>query len=134
MKIKRGANAVIYARYSPGPRQTDRSIEGQLEDDYAFARKYDLNIVHVYIDRRISGTDFEHRDDFNRMIADAAKKQFEYIIVWKTDRFGRNRYEIAVNKHAVMLFGVTVLPARREPPVSSWRACLKLSLNIILQS
>ena len=116
MKIKRGANAVIYARYSPGPRQTDRSIEGQLEDDYAFAKKYDLNIVHVYIDRRISGTDFEHRDDFNRMIADAAKQQFEYIIVWKTDRFGRNRYEIAVNKHAVMLFGVTVLPATEEIP------------------
>ena len=116
MKIERGANAVIYARYSPGPRQTDRSIEGQLDDCRAYAQRYGLKIIGTYIDRKISGTDFEHRDEFNRMIADAAKRQFKYIIIWKTDRFGRDRYEISINKHAVKVHGVSLLPATEEIP------------------
>lgn len=33
------------------------------------------------------------------MLKDTAKKQFDVIIVWKVDRFGRNREEITVNKY-----------------------------------
>lgn len=79
-------NAVIYARYSPGPRQTDQSIEGQVRDCMAYAEENNIKILAVYADRHISGSDFENRSEFNRMIRDAEKKQFESIIVWKIDR------------------------------------------------
>lgn len=48
-------NAVIYARYSAGPNQTEQSIEGQLRVCTEYAEKNDLRIVGTYIDRKISG-------------------------------------------------------------------------------
>ena len=87
-------NAVIYARFSSHA-QTEQSIEGQLRDCYEYARRYDINIVGEYIHRAISGTT-DDRPDFQRMIADAAKKQFARIILWKLDRLARNPYDSAL--------------------------------------
>ena len=102
-------NAVIYARFSSHS-QTEQSIEGQLRDCYTYAKRFDINIVGEYIDRAISGTT-DDRPGFQRMIADAAKKQFERIIVWKLDRFARNRYDSALYKHKLKQYGVRVISA-----------------------
>ena len=102
-------NAVIYARFSSHS-QREQSIEGQLRDCYEYARRYDINIVGEYIDRAISGTT-DDRPDFQRMIADAPKKQFERIIVWKLDRFARNRYDSALYKHKLKQYGIRVISA-----------------------
>jgi DNA invertase Pin-like site-specific DNA recombinase len=45
------------------------------------------------------------------MIADASKKQFQYVIVWKLDRFARNRFDSAIHKAALKKHGVKVLSA-----------------------
>lgn len=82
-------NAVIYARYS-SERQTEQSIEGQLRVCKEFAEKNGQRIVGTYIDRAISGRNVENRDDFQRMIKDSAKGLFEFVIVYKLDRFARN--------------------------------------------
>lgn len=100
-------NAVIYARYS-SHNQTEQSIEGQLHDCYEYAKRYDIQVVGEYIDRAISGTT-DDRPDFQRMIADAAKKQFERVLVWKLDRFARNRYDSALYKHRLKQYGVRVI-------------------------
>ena len=42
--------AVIYARFSPGPRQTEQSIEGQVRDCKAYAEQMGLKIVGIYAD------------------------------------------------------------------------------------
>ena len=102
-------NAVIYARFS-SHNQREQSIEGQLHDCYEYAKRYDLNIVGEYIDRAISGMTDE-RPDFQRMILDASKKQFQRIIVWKLDRFARNRYDSALYKHKLKQYGVRVVSA-----------------------
>lgn len=44
-------NAVIYARYSPGPRQTDQSIEGQVRDCMAYAKENNITVLNVYADK-----------------------------------------------------------------------------------
>ena len=100
-------NVVIYARYS-SHNQTEQSIEGQLRDCYEYAKRCDMNVVGEYIDRAISGTT-DDRPDFQRMIADAAKKQFQRILVWKLDRFARNRYTSAIYKHDLRQYGVRVI-------------------------
>lgn len=102
-------NAVIYARFS-SHRQGEQSIEGQLHDCYDYAKRYDINIVGEYIDRAISGKT-DDRPEFQRMISDARKKQFERIIVWKLDRFARNRYDSAIYKHKLKQHGVRVISA-----------------------
>jgi len=103
------ANAVIYARYSSHGQQ-EQSIDGQLRDCYAFAEREGLRVVGEYIDRAISAKT-DDRPDFRRMINDAAKKQFQYVIVWKLDRFARNRFDSAIHKATLKKHGVKVLSA-----------------------
>ena len=109
-------NAVIYARYSHGPGQTEQSIEGQIRDCMEYAKKNDLTVIDTYIDRSISGTDFENRVEFNRLIRDCERHQFSVVIVWKIDRFGRNREEIAMNKVRMKKHGVRLVYAKEHIP------------------
>jgi DNA invertase Pin-like site-specific DNA recombinase len=102
-------HAVIYARYlSHG--QQEQSIEGQLRDCYNFAERQGIKVVGEYIDRALSAKT-DDRPDFRRMITDAAKKQFQYVIVWKLDRFARNRFDSAIHKASLKKHGVKVLSA-----------------------
>lgn len=105
-------NAVIYARYSSHG-QTEQSIEGQLRDNYAWAEQQGITVIGEYIDRALTGTK-DQRPDFQRMIADAAKHQFEMVIVWKLDRFARNRYDSAIYKAKLKKQGVRVVSAKEN--------------------
>lgn len=98
--------AVVYARYSSHS-QGEQSIEGQLSEAYKYAASHGYTIIHEYIDRAKSGRT-DSRDEFQHMLKDTAKKQFSVIILWKVDRFGRNREEIAVNKMKCRKNGVRV--------------------------
>lgn len=105
-------NAVIYARYSSHG-QTEQSIEGQLHDCYEFAEREGYAVVGEYIDRALTGRT-DDRPDFQRMLSDAPKKQFGVIIVWKLDRFARNRYDSAINKARLKKYGVKVISAKEN--------------------
>lgn len=107
---------VIYARYSEGPRQTDQSIEGQVADCRAFAERHDIDILEVYADRHISGRSVEGRYEFQRMIRDAQDHKFDAVIVWKIDRFGRDRQDIAINKAVLRRSGVRLMYAQESVP------------------
>lgn len=101
--------AVIYARYS-SDNQREESIEGQLRECTAYCKKNDITILRTYIDRAMSAKT-DHRPDFQRMIKDSAKGLFDVIIVWKLDRFARNRYDSAHYKALLRKYGVKVLSA-----------------------
>ena len=107
---------VIYARYSEGPRQTDQSIEGQVADCKAYAEQHGIDILNVYADRHISGKSVEGRDAFRQMIRDAEKHLFNCVIVWKIDRFGRSREDIAINKMKLRKAGVYLYYAKESVP------------------
>ena len=100
-------NAVIYARYSSHS-QTEQSIEGQLHDAYQYAERCGYRVVGEYIDRALTGTS-DDRPDFQRMIRDSEKKQFQIVIVWKLDRFARNRYDSAIYKRMLRKHDVRVV-------------------------
>lgn len=100
-------NVVVYARYS-SDRQNEQSIEGQLRACREYAERRGFRIIHEYIDRAMSGTT-DNRPEFQQMIADSAKKVFQFVIVWKLDRFARNRYDSAIYKAKLKKNGVRVL-------------------------
>ena len=102
-------NAVIYARYSSDS-QREESNDGQLRECKAFAESNDITIVDTYIDRALSAKT-DNRPDFQRMIKESAKGNFEMIIVWKLDRFARNRYDSAHYKAILQKNGVKVVSA-----------------------
>lgn len=106
--------AVIYARYS-SERQTEQSIEGQLRVCNEYAERNDIVIVDTYIDRAMTGKN-DKRTAFQKMLKDSFKKNWNYVIVYRTDRFGRNKYEIAINKHTLKINGIKLLSAMENIP------------------
>ena len=102
-------NAVVYARYS-SHNQTEQSIEGQLRVCHEYAKREGYVIVGEYIDRALTGR-YDGRPDFQRMISDSVKKGFRFIIVYKLDRFARNRYDSATYKYKLRQNGVKVISA-----------------------
>ena len=89
-------NGVIYARYS-SDNQREESIEGQLRECQAFAEKNDITILNTYIDRAFSAKT-DNRPEFQHMISDSKKKMFDVVLVWKYDRFARNRLDSLMYK------------------------------------
>ena len=106
--------AVIYARYSSDS-QTEQSIDGQLRVCEEYAKQNDILVLDTYIDRAMTGTN-DNRPDFQRMIRDSAKKTFGYVLVYKFDRFSRNKYETAIHKKALKDNGVKVVSATEFVP------------------
>ena len=105
-------NVVIYARYS-SDKQTENSIDGQLRICHEYCKQKGFTVVGEYIDRAMSGTD-DNRPDFQRMIKDAEKQRFAFIIVYRFDRFMRNRYDSAIYKKRLEQFGVRVLSTAEQ--------------------
>lgn len=108
--------AVIYARYSSDT-QTEQSIEGQLRVCQNYAKNNNLLIVDTYIDRAMTGTN-DMRPDFQRMIKASSKRQWEYVIVYKLDRFSRDKYEMTIHKHTLKENGVKLVSAMENIPDS----------------
>ena len=106
--------AVIYARYSSDS-QTEQSIEGQLRVCEEYAQKNNILILNTYIDRAMTGTN-DNRPDFQRMIKDSSRKEWNFILVYKLDRFSRNKYESAIHKKTLKDNGVKVLSAMENIP------------------
>lgn len=100
---------VIYARYS-SDNQREESIEGQIRECTAFAEKNGITILRHYIDRAFSAKT-DNRPEFQNMVKDSGKRLFDMVIVWKLDRFARNRYDSARYKAALKKNGVKVVSA-----------------------
>ena len=106
--------AAIYARYS-SDNQTEQSIEGQLRVCEEYAQKNGIAVTDTYIDRAMTGTN-DNRPEFQRMIKDSAEKRWEVILVYKLDRFSRNKYETAIHKKTLKDNGVKVVSAMENIP------------------
>lgn len=104
--------AVIYARYS-SDNQREESIEGQLRECLEYAAKNGITVIANYIDRAMTATS-DNRPDFQRMIKDSYKRCFDMVIVWKLDRFSRDRYDSAHYKHILKKNGVKVVSAKEN--------------------
>ncbi len=77
--------AVIYARVSTADQSTDLQLHDLRE--YAKARGFD--VVAEYVDEAVSGAR-ARRPGLDRLIADARRRRFDAVLVWKLDRLGRN--------------------------------------------
>ncbi len=101
--------AVIYARYSCSG-QREESIEGQIRECTEYAKRNDIQIVGTYADKAKTGKN-DNRFNFQRMISDSSKNLFDIIIVWKLDRFARNKYDSAHYKHLLSKNKIRVVSA-----------------------
>lgn len=91
--------AVAYARYS-SDNQRSESIEAQLHDIKEWAAQNDCVIVRVYTDEAETGTN-DDREGFLQMITDSRTGDFNIVLVHKSDRFARNKWDAAIYKKAL---------------------------------
>ena len=104
--------AVLYCRYSSDS-QTESSIEGQARECEEYAQRHNMKIVGTYIDRALSAKS-DDRPQFQKMIRDSAKKQFDVVLVWKLDRFARNRSDSATYRAILKRNSVSVVSAKEN--------------------
>ncbi len=104
--------AVIYARYSSDS-QREESIEGQIRECTEYAEKNGITILRSYIDRAMSARTAD-RPEFQNMIKDSEHKLFDLVLIWKLDRFSRDRYDSAHYKRILKKNGVKVVSVKEN--------------------
>jgi DNA invertase Pin-like site-specific DNA recombinase len=75
----------LYCRVST----SEQSPEMQLRELHEYALRRGWTIAGEYVDEGISGTK-DSRPELNRLMADAHKRLFDVVAVWKFDRFARS--------------------------------------------
>src|SRR5260370_39830253 len=113
--------AVIYARFS-SELQRAESIDDQVEVCRREAKRQGWTVAKVYSDRAQSGAS-RFRPQYQQMLADAERKQFDVLICEALDRLGRKLADIAdlydrlsfsgVKIHTLTTGAVTQLHIRR---------------------
>lgn len=106
--------AVIYARFS-SENQRQESIEGQIRECRIFAERNGFDVIAEYTDSALTGRT-DQRPGFQKMVKDAEKRQFKMVIVWKLDRFARNRFDAATYRAKLKKYGVEIVSAKEFIP------------------
>ena len=90
----------IYARVST----LDQQPENQLQElrRYAEARGW---TVTEYVDHGVSGAK-DRRPALDRLVADARRRRFDVMVVWRLDRLGRNLKHLVTLLEDVQQIGV----------------------------
>ena len=104
--------AVIYARYSSDS-QREESIEGQLRECTEYAERNGITVLRSYIDRALPARTAD-RPEFQNMIKDSEQKLFDVVLIWKLDRFSRDRYDSAHYKRILKKNGVKVVSVKEN--------------------
>ncbi len=79
--------AAIYARVSTANNGQDPTVQTREIEEYCARRGW--RVACQYIDVGISGAK-EKRPQLDRLIADAHRRKFDAVVVWKFDRFARS--------------------------------------------
>ena len=108
-------NAAIYARYSSHA-QREESIDQQVEVCRAWCASQGHDVVAVYADEHRSGRSTEGRENFLRMVDDAKRGEWQLVVVYKLDRFARDRYDAAIYRKRLRDAGVEVRSAMENIP------------------
>ena len=85
--------AVAYYRFSSHS-QNELSIDQQKEMAQSYANGHGFRIIAEYEDKATTGTTTERRDGYKKMMSELAQLHPSALIIWKTDRLGRDRYEL----------------------------------------
>ena len=81
------SKAAVYARVSTA--NNGQSPEMQLRDFSEYCTRRGWTVAGEYVDVGITGSK-EERPELDRLMADAHRRRFDVVVVWKFDRFSRS--------------------------------------------
>ena len=81
------SRVALYARVSTA--NNGQSPEMQLRELHEYCKRRDWPLSGEYVDVGISGSR-EKRPELDKLMADAHRRRFDAVVVWKFDRFARS--------------------------------------------
>ena len=95
--------AALYARVSTTNRQDPAMQTRELKE---YCRRRGWKLIGEYVDRGVSGSR-ESRPALNRLMGAAKRREFDAVLVWKLDRFGRSLRHLVNALAELEALGVT---------------------------
>jgi DNA invertase Pin-like site-specific DNA recombinase len=77
----------IYARVSSAHNGQNPEMQTRELEEYCYRRNWE--VTGCYVDTGISGSK-ESRPELDKLMADAHRRRFDAVVVWKFDRFARS--------------------------------------------
>src|SRR5437764_11468014 len=105
----------LYARVST---LNNQDPEMQLSELREYAGRRGWQIVEEFTDHGVSGCK-ESRPALNRLMADACRRRFDAILVWKIDRFGRSLKHLVNALAELAALGVAFISLRDNLDLST---------------
>ena len=106
---KASLRVAAYCRVSSDSEDQLHSYAAQIKAYTAMvARQPNWQLVDIYADEGITGTDMDKRDDFKRMLTDCRKGRIDKILTKSVSRFARNTRDCLVTLRELAARGVSV--------------------------
>src|SRR5450631_3311371 len=105
----------LYARVST---LNGQDPEMQLSELREYASRRGWSIAREYVDQGVSGSK-ESRPELNQLMADAHRRKFDAVLVWKIDRFGRSLKHLVNALADLCAYGVAFISFRDNLDLST---------------
>jgi DNA invertase Pin-like site-specific DNA recombinase len=105
----------LYARVST---LNGQHPEMQLSELREYGARRGWQIISEYVDQGVSGAR-ERRPQLDRLMADAHRRKFEAVLVWKIDRFGRSLRHLVNALADLDAYGVAFVSLRDNLDLST---------------
>lgn len=110
LQKKEKKNLAAYCRVSSDSEDQVHSFAAQIRRYSTYAKEHpEYELVDIYADEGLTGTDMEKRDEFLRMLRDCKAGKIDVIIVKSVSRFARNIVEQLETLRMLKALGVSVL-------------------------
>ena len=111
--ISKTLRAVGYSRTSGEGQRGNTSLPRQKVEVKNFIANNQWQFLRHYVDESLSGSKIEGREDFKRMMRDAANGQFDIIVINDVDRFARDGSDIISEaKTLTKMFDIDVIDTK----------------------
>ena len=116
----------LYARVST----TDQNCEMQLHELREYIARRGWHNAAEYVDAGFSGAKAS-RPALDRLMADAAQRKFDCVVVWKIDRFGRSLLHLSQQLAALESYSVRFIATSQGLDTDSSSPTSKLLTGIL---
>ncbi len=116
----------VYCRVST----TDQTCEMQLKELREYVSRRGWKNAGEYIDAGFSGSKAS-RPALDRLMADAAQRKFDCVLVWKLDRFGRSVLNLSQQLSSLTSYGVRFIATTQGLDTDQSNPTAALLLHIL---
>ena len=128
--VRKKIRVAAYCRVSSSSEDQLHSFAAQVQYYTKYINSNDkMELVDIYADEGLTGTKTEHRDEFNRMIADCRKGKIDRVLTKSLSRFARNTADALMYARLLRENGVSILFEKENIDTAYMSSELLLALS-----